>query len=122
MDSAAATGLLHATGLSGAGVRSGNLSERNGLRLRTGQSGESGRARRVRSAAAPDAPPHFPARPARPTPGAMALHMIKLVVGVETLDELQAWRAARAHPARDRVVHPRKKPQPAAPMEDGGAL
>ena len=52
----------------------------------------------------------------------MALHMIKLVVGVETLDELQAWRAARAHVERDWVVHTRMTPKRAAEIEDGGSI
>lgn len=52
----------------------------------------------------------------------MALHMIKLVVGVESLDELQAWRAARAHAEADWVVHTRMTPKRAAEIEDGGSI
>ena len=52
----------------------------------------------------------------------MPLHMIKLVVGVDTLDELLAWRRERARVERDWVVHTRMTPKRAAEIEDGGSL
>lgn len=52
----------------------------------------------------------------------MPLHMIKLVVGVETLDELKAWRKARAARERDWVVQTRMTPKRAAEIEDGGSF
>ncbi|MBE7218883.1 MAG: DUF1489 domain-containing protein [Caulobacteraceae bacterium] len=52
----------------------------------------------------------------------MPLHMIKLVVGVDTLDELKAWRRARQKTERDWVVQTRMTPKRAAEIEDGGSL
>lgn len=52
----------------------------------------------------------------------MALHMIKLVVGVESLDELLAWRRARAHAEPDWRVHTRVTPKRAAEVADGGSI
>lgn len=48
--------------------------------------------------------------------------MIKLVVGVDTLDELLAWRRVRAAQERDWVVHTRMTPKRAAEIEDGGSI
>ena len=52
----------------------------------------------------------------------MPLHIIKLVVGVDTLDELVAWRRARAHAEPEWVVHTRVTPKRAAEVEDGGSI
>ncbi len=52
----------------------------------------------------------------------MALHIIKLVVGIDTLDELAAWRRARQHAERDWRVHTRVTPKRAAEVEDGGSI
>lgn len=52
----------------------------------------------------------------------MPLHIIKLVVGIDTLDELVAWRRARAHAERDWRVHTRVTPKRAAEVEDGGSI
>jgi hypothetical protein len=52
----------------------------------------------------------------------MPLHIIKLVVGVDTLDELLAWRRARAHAEPEWVVHTRVTPKRAAEVEDGGSI
>lgn len=52
----------------------------------------------------------------------MPLHIIKLVVGVDTLDELVAWRRARAHAEPEWVVHTRVTPKRAAEVEEGGSI
>ena len=52
----------------------------------------------------------------------MPLHIIKLVVGVDSLDELLAWRRARAHAEPEWVVHTRATPKRAAEVEDGGSI
>ena len=52
----------------------------------------------------------------------MPLHIIKLVVGVDTLDELLAWRRAREHAEPDWRVHTRMTPKRAAEVEDGGSI
>ncbi len=52
----------------------------------------------------------------------MPLHIIKLVVGVDTLDELVAWRRARLHAEPDWIVHTRVTPKRAAEVEDGGSI
>ncbi len=52
----------------------------------------------------------------------MPLHIIKLVVGVDTLDELVAWRRARAHAEPEWIVHTRVTPKRAAEVEDGGSI
>ncbi|WP_312166454.1 DUF1489 family protein [Phenylobacterium sp.] len=49
----------------------------------------------------------------------MALHMIKLVVGLDTIEDLVAWRAAEAGPW---VMHTRQTPKRAAELLDGGSL
>ena len=48
----------------------------------------------------------------------MALHMIKLCVGAETVDDLRAWHAER----REWVVHTRQTPKRAEELVDGGSL
>ena len=52
----------------------------------------------------------------------MPLHIIKLVGGVDTLDELDAGRRARAHAEPEWVVHTRVTPKRAAEVEDGGSI
>lgn len=52
----------------------------------------------------------------------MPLHMIKLVVGVDTLDDLLAWRRANAAREPEWAVRTRMTPKRAAELEDGGSL
>ena len=52
----------------------------------------------------------------------MALHIIKLVVGIDTLDELLAWRRERAHLEPEWRVRTRMTPKRAAEVEDGGSI
>ena len=51
----------------------------------------------------------------------MALHLIKLCVGCDTVEELQAWHAARPG-APDWRVHTRQTPKRAEELMDGGSL
>lgn len=48
-----------------------------------------------------------------------ALHMIKLVVGADSIDDLMQWRAAQAGPW---VLHTRQTPKRAAELIDGGSI
>lgn len=52
----------------------------------------------------------------------MALHMIKLCVGCDTVEELVAWRAADVRAAQPWTMHTRQTPKRAAEMIDGGSL
>lgn len=52
----------------------------------------------------------------------MALHIIKLVVGVETIEELVAWRGAVRAPKGDWRVHTRMTPKRAEEVLDGGSI
>ena len=52
----------------------------------------------------------------------MALHMIKLVVGCDTVEELLAWRATHAQPGDPWILRTRQTPKRAADMVDGGSL
>jgi hypothetical protein len=52
----------------------------------------------------------------------MALHLIKLCVGVDTLDELREWRAERDKAGHKPVVPTRQTPKRAAEIVDGGSL
>jgi hypothetical protein len=52
----------------------------------------------------------------------MPLHMIKLCVGCDTVDELLAWRAADARSGRPWTMHTRQTPKRAAEMLEGGSL
>ena len=52
----------------------------------------------------------------------MPLHIIKLVVGMETLDELVGWRREREAREPDWRVHTRSTPKRAAEVEDGGSI
>lgn len=49
----------------------------------------------------------------------MALHMIKLVVGLDTIEELLAWRKAEAGPW---IMRTRQTPKRAAELLAGGSL
>lgn len=49
----------------------------------------------------------------------MSLHMIKLVVGAATIEDLLAWRAGQAGPW---VMHTRQTPKRAPELLDGGSL
>jgi hypothetical protein len=48
-----------------------------------------------------------------------ALHMIKLVVGADSIDDLIQWRAVQAGPW---VLHTRQTPKRAAELIDGGSI
>jgi hypothetical protein len=52
----------------------------------------------------------------------MPLHMIKLCVGCDTVEELVAWRAAESEAGRPWLMHTRQTPKRAAEMIDGGSL
>jgi hypothetical protein len=52
----------------------------------------------------------------------MPLHLIKLCVGVDTPDELRAWRAKRAAEGHPSIVPTRQTPKRAAEIVDGGSL
>ena len=49
----------------------------------------------------------------------MPLHMVKLVVGCDTIEDLVAWHAGRDVPW---VMHTRQTPKRAAELLDGGSL
>jgi hypothetical protein len=50
----------------------------------------------------------------------MALHLIKLCVGCDTIEELAAWHKTR--PLEDWRVHTRQTPKRAEELLDGGSL
>jgi hypothetical protein len=52
----------------------------------------------------------------------MSLHLIKLCVGVETVEELREWRAMRTSQGHKSVVPTRQTPKRAAELVDGGSL
>jgi hypothetical protein len=52
----------------------------------------------------------------------MALHMIKLCVGLDTVEELVAWRLAEAGDGMPWIMRTRQTPKRAAEMVDGGSL
>src|SRR5690606_35112455 len=61
--------------------------------------------------------------PARRLRGrAMPLHMIKLCVGADTVEDLLDWRAATARPGEPWKLHTRQTPKRAAEMVDGGSV
>ena len=51
----------------------------------------------------------------------MALHMIKLVVGCDTIEELLEWHASRG-PGEPWILRTRQTPKRAAEMIDGGSV
>lgn len=52
----------------------------------------------------------------------MSLHLIKLCVGVDSVDELAAWRTEQKRAGRRPVVHTRNTPKRAAEILEGGSL
>lgn len=52
----------------------------------------------------------------------MALHMIKLVVGCDTVEDLLAWRKVSARPGEPWILRTRQTPKRAAEMLDGGSV
>ena len=54
--------------------------------------------------------------------GAMALHIIKLCVGVDTVDELRAWRKEQKRRGRSCVMHTRMTPKRCDEVLEGGSL
>ena len=52
----------------------------------------------------------------------MALHMIKLVVGCDTVEELLDWRASHSAPNDPWILRTRQTPKRAAEMVDGGSV
>lgn len=52
----------------------------------------------------------------------MALHLIKLCVGCDSVEELRAWRADRARRGIGPIVPTRQTPKRAAELVDGGSL
>ena len=52
----------------------------------------------------------------------MALHMIKLVVGADTIDDLLAWRLGHAQPGEPWILRTRMTPKRGAEMVDGGSI
>lgn len=52
----------------------------------------------------------------------MALHMIKLCVGCDTVEELIEWRRTRYNPGGPWILRTRQTPRRAAEMIDGGSV
>ena len=52
----------------------------------------------------------------------MALHMIKLVVGCDTIEDLVDWRRSNAAPSDPWILRTRQTPKRAAEMVDGGSV
>jgi hypothetical protein len=52
----------------------------------------------------------------------MALHMIKLVVGCDTIEDLLDWRKASGQAGEPWVLRTRQTPKRAAEMLDGGSV
>ena len=52
----------------------------------------------------------------------MPLHMIKLCVGCDTVEDLMDWHAADVGGGRPWTMHTRQTPKRAAEMIDGGSL
>jgi hypothetical protein len=52
----------------------------------------------------------------------VSLHLIKLCVGCDTVEELEAWRAGSAAPGAPWVLRTRQTPRRAAELVDGGSL
>lgn len=52
----------------------------------------------------------------------MALHLIKLCVGIDSAEELRQWRAMRAAQGHKSIVPTRQTPKRAAELLDGGSL
>ena len=52
----------------------------------------------------------------------MALHMIKLVVGAATIEDLLAWRGGNSKPAEPWILRTRMTPKRGAEMVEGGSI
>jgi hypothetical protein len=52
----------------------------------------------------------------------VSLHLIKLCVGPDSLDELRAWQARRVAQGQPLIVHTRQTPKRAEEIIDGGSL
>lgn len=52
----------------------------------------------------------------------MALHMIKLVVGAATIEDLIAWRAAHSGEGQPWILRTRMTPKRAGELTDGGSI
>jgi hypothetical protein len=52
----------------------------------------------------------------------MPLHIIKLCVGCDTIEELEAWHAEEVGTGRPWTMHTRQTPKRAAEVLDGGSL
>ena len=52
----------------------------------------------------------------------MPLHMIKLVVGADTIEDLLDWRQAHAQAGEPWILRTRQTPKRAAEMIDGGSV
>ena len=52
----------------------------------------------------------------------MALHLIKLVVGIDSLDAFEAWRRETAHAQPEWKVRTRQTPKRADALLDGGSI
>lgn len=52
----------------------------------------------------------------------MALHMIKLVVGADTIDDLLAWRLGHSQPGEPWILRTRMTPKRGPEMVDGGSI
>jgi len=52
----------------------------------------------------------------------MALHLVKLCVGVDRIEQLTAWGREERGRSRDPIVHTRQTPKRAAEILDGGSL
>jgi hypothetical protein len=52
----------------------------------------------------------------------MPLHIIKLCVGVDSVDELRAWRAEQKRVGREPVMHTRQSPKRCDEVLEGGSL
>jgi hypothetical protein len=52
----------------------------------------------------------------------MALHMIKLVVGCDSIEDLLEWRRSHAAPGEPWILRTRQTPKRAAEMVDGGSV
>ena len=52
----------------------------------------------------------------------MPLHLIKLVVGADSIEALQAWRRENAHAEPEWKVRTRQSPRRAAELMEGGSI
>ena len=52
----------------------------------------------------------------------MALHMIKLVVGAATIEDLLDWRASHARPGEPWILRTRQTPKRGTELTDGGSV